>query len=82
MIHTPTILLKLILTFKYRNTIINLTVTAHTVSSVKKINSSRSEHICKNFVLALLCSIAIDTAFDALATILVMVPVDAVFSGG
>ena len=35
------------------------------------------------FLLALLCPIApVDTAFDALATILVMVPVDAGFSGG
>ena len=36
----------------------------------------------KKILLALLCSIAIDTAFDAFATILVMVPVDAAFSGG
>ena len=73
--------LKLILTFKFRSTIINLNVTAHTANSVKKINSSRSVHI-KKILLALLCSIAIDTALDAFVTILVMVPVDAAFSGG
>ena len=76
------IFLKLILTFKFRNTIINLTVIACTVHSVKKIKSSRSEHICKKNLLALLCSIAIDMAFDTFVTILDMVPVDAVFSGG
>ena len=37
----------------------------------------------KNCLLALLCSIAlVDTAFDALVTILDMVLVDAGFSGG
>ena len=49
-----------------------------------KINADRNKHICKKiFLLALLCSIAmVDTAFDAFATILVIVPVDAGFSGG
>ena len=37
----------------------------------------------KKCLLALLCSIGLgDTAFDALVTILVMVPVDAEFPGG
>ena len=38
--------------------------------------------LVKNILLALVCSIVIDTAFDASLTILVMVPVDAGFSGG
>ena len=37
--------------------------------------------LVKNFLLALVCSIVIDTAFDASSTILVMVPVDAGLSG-
>ena len=36
----------------------------------------------KKILLALVCSIVIDTAFDTFVTILVMVPVYAVFSGG
>ena len=47
------------------------------------MNADRNKHICKNFLLALICSIVpIHTAFDAFTTILVMVPVDAWFSGG
>ena len=38
--------------------------------------------IVKKILLALVCSIVIDTAFDAFLKILVMVPVDAGFSGG
>ena len=82
--HIPTIFLKLIFIFNFRNTTIVLTVTIHIISNVNVINAERNKHICKKkFLLALLCSIAsVYTAFDALVTILVMVPVDAVFSGG
>ena len=48
------------------------------------MNADRNKYICKKiFLLAFICSIVpIDTAFDVFATILVMVPVDAGFSGG
>ena len=79
-----TIFLKLIFIFNFRNTIIVLTITVCIASNMNEINDDRNKHICKNnCLLALLCSIApVDTAFDAFATILVMVPVDAGFSGG
>ena len=82
--HIPTIFLKLIFMFDFRNTTIILTVTVHIESNVIEINADRNKHICKKyFLLALLCSIAlVDAAFDALATILVRAPVDAGFSGG
>ena len=78
------IFLKLIFIFNSRNTIIVLTITVHIASNVNEINADRNKHICKkNFLLALLCSIAlVDTAFDAFVTILVMLTVDAGFSGG
>ena len=80
----PVIFLKLILIFNFRNTSIVLTITVHIESNVNEINADRNKHICKTkFLLALLCSFAqVDTAFDALVTILVMAPVDAGFSGG
>ena len=79
----PTIFLKLIFIFNFRNTIIVLTITVCIASNVNEINADRNKHVCKFFLLALLCSIAlVDTAFDAFVTILVMVPVDAGFSGG
>ena len=73
---------KLILTFKYRSTIINLTATIHIANNVSEINAIRNRHACKKYLLALVCSILIDTAFDASSTILLMVPVDAGFLGG
>ena len=73
----PTIFLKLIFIFDFRNTTIVLTVTVHIESNVIEINTDRNKYICKNnFLLALLCSIA------PVATIQVRVPVDAEFSGG
>ena len=79
----PMIFVKLIFTFKFRNMTIILTVTVCIASKVHEINTGRNKHICKKFLLALVCTIAlIDTAFDAFSAILVMVPVDAVFSGG
>ena len=79
----PTIFLKLIFMFDFRNTTIILTVTVYIESNMNEINANRNKHICKKILLALLCSIAqVDAAFDALATILVRAPVDAVFSGG
>ena len=80
--HTPMKLFKLILTFKYRSMILNLTATIHIANNVSKINAIRHRHACKNILLALVCSIVIDTSSDAFSTILVMVPVDAGFSGG
>ena len=63
--------------------IINLTATIHIANSVSEVNAIRNRHACKEKVLlALVCSIVIDTAFDASSTILVMVPVDVMFSGG
>ena len=80
--HTPTIFLKLIFIFDFRHMIIVVTVTVCIENNVIGINADRNKHICKRiFPLALLCSIApVDAAFDALVTILVMVPVDAGFS--
>ena len=82
--HTFTIFLKLILTFKYTNMVINLTTTIHIASKVSEVSAIRNRHTCKKiFLLALVCSIApIDIAFDVFSTILVMVPVDAGFLGG
>ena len=81
--HTPMKFFKLNLTFKYRSTIINLTATIHIANNVSEINAIRNRHACKkNFLLALVCSIVIDAAFNASLTILVMVPVDVGFSGG
>ena len=78
------ICLKLIFTFKVKNRTIILTNTVHIASNVNEINADGNKHICKNkFLLALVCSTAlIDTVFEALVTILVMVLVDAAFSGG
>ena len=80
--HTSTKFFKLILTFKYRSTIINLNATIYIADNVSEINAIRNRHYCKKILLALVCPIVIDTAFGASFTILVMVPVDAGFSGG
>ena len=83
LMHIPMIFLKLIFIFNIRNTTIVLTVTVCIESNVNEISANRNKHMCKKKLLALLCSMAlVDTAFDALVTILVMVPVDAGFSGG
>ena len=81
--HTLTNFFKLILKFKYKIMIINLTATIHIANNVSEINAIRKRHACKiKFLLALAGSIAIDTAFDTSSTILVMVPVEAGFLGG
>ena len=81
--HMPTEFFKLILTFKYRSMIINLNATICIANNVSETNAIRNRHGCKkNFLLALVCSIVIDTGFDASLTILVMVPVHAGFFGG
>ena len=49
--------------------------------SVKQILLERDIFV-KKFLPALVCSTVVDTIFDASLTILVMVPVDAGFSGG
>ena len=63
----PTIFLKLIFMFDFRKTTIILTVTVCIESNVIEINANRNKHLCKkNFLLALLCSIAlVDGTFDA-----------------
>ena len=77
------IFLKLIFMFNFINTIIILTITVDIANNVKKVNTDRNKHICQKILFALLSSIVlVDTTLDALATILVIVPVDAVFSGG
>ena len=60
----------------------NLTTTISIVSNVSEISAIRYRHTCKKYLLPLIHSIAVDTILDAFSTILVMVPVDAEFSGG
>ena len=79
--HTPTKFFKLILTFKYKSTIVNLNVTICIANNVSETNAFRNRHACKKILLALVCSTVVDTAFDASSTIPVMVPVDAGFFG-
>ena len=47
--HTFTIFLKLILTFKYANAIMNLTTTIYIASNVSEISAIRNRYTCKIF---------------------------------
>ena len=63
--------------------IINLNATICNVNNVSETKIVRRIHACKQiFLLALVHSTVFDTIFDTSLTILVMVPVDAGFSGG
>ena len=83
--HTPTTFFKLILTFKYKSTIVNLNATICDANNVSETNTTRRIGymlVKKTFLLALVHSTLVDTIFDTSLTILVMVPVDAGFSWG
>ena len=75
---------KLILTFEYKSMIVNLNGTIWNANNISQTDIVRKRHVCvkKFFLLALVCSTAVDTIFDASSTILVMVPVDVGFLGG
>ena len=73
---------RLTFTFKCTNMDMNLTTTNCIVSTVSEISTIRYRHTCKNILLALICSIAVDTVFDDSLAILVMVTVDAGFLWG
>ena len=81
--HMSMTFFKLILTFEYKSTIVNLNATICDANNVSETNVIRRIHACKKiFLLALVHSTVVDTIFDTSLTILVMVPVDAGFSLG
>ena len=64
--------------------IINLCTTICNVNSDSETNIVRRKNACKTILLALVLvySTVVDIIFDISSTILVMVPVEAGFSGG
>ena len=84
LLHMSETLFKLDFTLWYRNMIINLYITICDVNNASKINIVRRINVCKKIFTALVLvhSTVHDAIFDTFLTILVMVPVDAGFSGG
>ena len=69
---------ELILTPKYKSTIVNLNATICIASDVSETNVIKIDMLVKNFLLALVHSTVVDMTQS---TILVIVPVDAGFFG-
>ena len=77
-------LFKLDFTLGYRNTTMKLYTVICSTKIESEINVVRRINACKKNLLALVLvhSTVVDTIFDISSTILVMVPVDAGYSGG
>ena len=86
MTHMSETFSKLDFTLAYRNTIIKmLNATICDANNVSETNIIRRIYVCKEkclLALVLVHSTVVDTIFVTSSTILVMVPVDAGFSGG